>query len=394
MWIDAVDLLDVRAIHRCSIRLPRPGDDHLEYPNMTVLLGGNGVGKSTLLRAIGLATLVDTPQLDTALGDAARWPRTGADAPARAEVTMRPTDPGGSGRTVATGFTIAPGGGLDTWTTGDRSRALVVGYGADRAAGRLGEATGVAPQRMASLFGGDAVTIAGTTWLSRALSEDDGDLRETLVALLPPGITIGPVDATPDDLFASRGVPTPYDGLSDGVRSYLSWLVDLLHHLQQAAGDGNVRDVPAVALVDEIDQRMHAEWQQALVSRLGSVLPRVQFIATAHGALVAAGLRPENLLLLEQVFHGPGAGGMVVRRLREDVFGATADVALTSSYFQLTSPRSASFQQQLRRSAAAAADSDEAVADFMAALLSAEGLGPTAGRPTRDRPEHLRRRRP
>lgn len=394
MWVDSVRLVDTRAIRRCDVRLPRPGDRGVEHPGVTLLLGGHGVGKTTLLRAIAAATLPahdrPVPGLDD---DPGSWLRIGGEADTEVAVGLRshPLDP--PVRTAELGFTIARTGSATVVRspTPAPPELLVLGYGADRTApmARSGPPGG---SPLDSLFG---VAVLGPPdpGRLRAVLADEA-ARGLVTRLLPPDT--GLADEREDAPFTSRGLPATWSALSDGVRSYLSWLLDVLLRLWEAADGGRIDEVPAVVLVDELDQRMHPDWQQSVVDQLATTLPAVQLVATAHSPLVAAGLRPDNLLLVEP---DPGdglvdgvTGGMVVERLREDLYGATADTTLTSSYFQLTSPRPVGFQQELRGLAGDAADSDEAALAFVRRLRDANP--PPDRSPTRARPDRLRGRRP
>ncbi len=398
MWVEAVRLVDARAIRHCDVALPPADDDRLELPGVTLLLGGHGVGKTTLLRAIAAATTLarDLP-VPGLTDDPGSWRRIGGDDDTRVDVVLGSPDPTGHHDTVRLGFTIGrrEPATLQHRSSGDLDDVLVMGYGADRTGvGTDGSATppGVRPGPVDSLLGGTVLGPPDLDDLRRVVADDTG--RRLVERLLPPdtGLADGPTRDQP--MFTSRGLPAPWSALSDGVRSYLSWLLDVVVRLWEATGGHHVQAHPAVVLVDELDQRMHPDWQQSVLDRLATTLPAVQLVATAHSPLMAAGLRPDNLLLLEPDVDGPDGlgGGMVVERLREDLYGATADTTLTSAYFQLTSPRTVGFQRVLRGLADRAAESDEAALDFVRAL---RGTNPDPDRrPTRDRPEHLRRRRP
>ena len=94
-------------------------------------------------------------------------------------------------------------------------------------------------------------------------------------------------------LFEHDGVSVPYGLLSEGLRNHISWIGDLLYHLDSATpSDTPLEEMPGVVLVDEIDQRLHPRWQLAILSWLSSAFPMLQFIVTSHSPLLAGGLRP------------------------------------------------------------------------------------------------------
>ncbi len=58
MYVTRIDLHNVRGVHRADQSMLYPdqsGGDRLDLPNINVLLGLNGGGKSTVLKAIALA---------------------------------------------------------------------------------------------------------------------------------------------------------------------------------------------------------------------------------------------------------------------------------------------------------------------------------------------------
>jgi predicted ATPase len=155
----------------------------------------------------------------------------------------------------------------------------------------------------------------------------------------------------PDDqgrVLAQRGIPLAIEALSDGVKSFLAWMGDLLVRLDWM-GARRIVDVEGIVVVDEIDQRMHPRWQQIVLPRLASTFPSLQFICSAHSPLLASALQRENLILVEPDPQFPGEGATKASRLTtEDVFGRSADQVLESSYFGLASTRSEPFWEELR----------------------------------------------
>jgi hypothetical protein len=139
---------------------------------------------------------------------------------------------------------------------------------------------------------------------------------------------------------------------------------------------------------------MHPRWQQVVLQQLADGLPRLQFVCTAHSPLLAGSLRPENLTVLEPDFNAPGEGAMMASQFAEDIYGRTADGVLTSSYFNLSSSRSAEFQHDLRRLSDAAADTDQAAIDFIRTLATGSSEEDIHIRSELiKRPERFRRRR-
>jgi hypothetical protein len=179
-------------------------------------------------------------------------------------------------------------------------------------------------------------------------SRRQSEATDIVNALLPDDVEFLGERRREGVFFAQRGLPLPTGALSDGIRSFLAWLGDLLSRLEASAGDGPLGEVEGILLVDEIDQRMHPRWTQSILTRLSATLPALQVICTAHSPLIPGGLRRRNLALVEPDPELVDQGATVVRHLgTEEVYGRTADQVLLSSYFGMVSTRSDLFRSEL-----------------------------------------------
>jgi predicted ATP-binding protein involved in virulence len=94
--------------------------------------------------------------------------------------------------------------------------------------------------------------------------------------------------------------------LSDGFRVVLGLVMDLARRLAlantQIRIDGNIivnpLDLPAIALIDEVDLHLHPSWQQRILSDLARTFPGTQFIVTTHSPQVLSTIRRENIRVL------------------------------------------------------------------------------------------------
>lgn len=405
MYVERLFLNEFRAIASSDIEFTHPtspGSGSLELPNVNLLVGTNGGGKSTILKGIAAAVLGGQVDLLALTGESIlHWPRRGATGPCYARVTYRT----GAGVGPAAGsihedwVQIDPEGirhsrEWESSSTGDSVNAIpnLFGYGPQRLTSpelQPGEALD-APGRVANLFERRQELYAPEPWIP-----DIGEQTLTAInALMPPDTRLTGGMQGDEVEVENRGLRVSRTMLSDGAQSYMAWLFDLVFRLLEAGAAEDLSGVPATALIDEVDQRMHPRWQQIVLRRLSDGLPDVQFIGTAHSPLLAGGLRPENLTVLEPDHDAPGEGAMKASHFGEDVYGHTADGVLTSSYFSLPSSRSEDFRQQLRRLAEAAAEVDQEAVDFIRMLAAGAADGDIrVRRELVARPDRLRRRR-
>lgn len=97
-----------------------------------------------------------------------------------------------------------------------------------------------------------------------------------------------------------RGTKLDLSLLSDGERGLLAVLMDLTRRLSQANPniEDPAHDGQAIVLIDELDLHMHPRWQRQIVPLLTETFPNCQFITTTHSPQIISEVQPESLLLL------------------------------------------------------------------------------------------------
>lgn len=119
----------------------------------------------------------------------------------------------------------------------------------------------------------------------------------------------------------------PVDFLSDGVRNTLALVADLAHRcvrLNPHHGREAPRRCSGVVLIDELEMHLHPAWQQTIVGALRTAFPNLQFILTTHSPQVITTIPAECIRILhgEQVYAAPaGTEGAEASRVLESVFG-------------------------------------------------------------------------
>jgi predicted ATP-binding protein involved in virulence len=69
----------------------------------------------------------------------------------------------------------------------------------------------------------------------------------------------------------------------------------------------NPLDLPAIALIDEVDLHLHPSWQQHILTDLMQTFRNTQFIVTTHSAQVLSTVKRENIRVI-----GPDSSGKIV----------------------------------------------------------------------------------
>lgn len=92
--------------------------------------------------------------------------------------------------------------------------------------------------------------------------------------------------------------------LSDGYKNTLSMIADIAYRmavLNPWLLEDVLKKTPGIVLIDEIDLHLHPRWQQRIIEDLRSIFPNVQFIVSTHAPSVISSVKRENLLILDNM---------------------------------------------------------------------------------------------
>ena len=405
MYLDEIHIrnlrvfADARAAFQYPGRVRGKGGRVLDFPNLNLILGNNGAGKTSLLRAIALAALGPLAEkfspymLVRRAGGAKRTKAASAGDADRLQIdaTFQKTwqdrgqkKPDGQLAKLESSCAVARYGDEESVVpkaADDPDRAgaprsrwrpifeqnspafLTVGYGATRRVDTDANAATPAQkmkssplrhQRVQSVFTEGYTLVQLGHWLPQLKSRNPGRYKQVcdrINDVLPDGIEFtGRTDRAGEYLFAQGGALVPFAALSDGCRAFLGWVADLLYHICFGCPSGvKLVDNCGMVLVDEVDLHLHPDWQRIVLPRLAKTFPRLQFIVTTHSPIVVGTLQRENLWVCE-----PGENGSILTQKEAGVQGLNSDQILLTEYFGLKSSRAPAKEKELRRIAAAA----------------------------------------
>ena len=114
--------------------------------------------------------------------------------------------------------------------------------------------------------------------------------------------------------------------LSDGERGTLALVLDLTRRLAQANPDlaDPAAEAEAIVLIDEIELHLHPRWQRQIVHNLRKAFPRCQFIATTHSPQVIGEVEHERIQIIAdgQVYSPTHSLGVDSSRVLEEIMGS------------------------------------------------------------------------
>lgn len=361
-WLKEVELENIGPFEQLKLELDR---------NWNILLGDNGVGKSTILKAIAVGLCPKEAQ-----PYAARLIRTGQT---EASITLK-TD---QGETYLTRILGKPGGAevitqsrrpisAENWLALGFPPLRTVTWDRPRPYDEKERGTPL-PGDLLPLIRGDSDPRLDTLkqWLidldrllarekARQASASKGkagknryeQLRDELfqtIAEITPAMKIEFKEITDAKqiIVTTDDGQVPIEAVSQGTSSLIGWVGVLLQRFHEIYGqkDGaeegpqprSGASIPprvryALVLMDELDAHMHPKWQQLIVRTLKELFPNVQFVASTHSPLVVAGMNRREVHVVRRAGPDePQAGHVVVEWPKQKLKGLRADQILTGS---------------------------------------------------------------
>ncbi len=392
MYIDSITINNFRSFRKVKVELchkDRQWTDDLpqaKLPNINLLLGNNGLGKTTFLKAVALAAmgpavtdsgifpyrLVRREPEASGSKTTKKSPSDSSNQVAKIEANFRahPQDQV-SVAIVESAITVTRIGDIEQlrWAhsqdklwhpifSSSSDAFFMVGYGATRRvekrehvdASSRRQSSFARAQRIQSLFEESYSLLPLSSWLP-AYRTDNPGRHEQVVNLLNKLMGRGHYHFTGEIqdgeyVFDKNGLRVPFPALSDGYRAYLGWIGDLLYHVCMTCPSGTrLVDNHGIVMVDEIELHIHPKWQINVLPSLSRALPNIQFIVTSHSPLVVGSLEWMNILLMV-----PGSRqSSRPKRIREAIHGLDADQILLSEYFGMSSTRAAAKEHRLVR---------------------------------------------
>ncbi|GMU02252.1 AAA family ATPase [Corallococcus caeni] len=377
MYVKEVHLSNIRSIESLTWALP----DHQSGHGWHVIIGDNGAGKSSFLRAIALA-LVGPKEAIALRQDWNEWLRVSAlfaiahlklkwdeqydqfvdaappppnhvlsaelqlirikmgEQPAQAYLVNKPDN------SVQQSHVWGEGAGWFSASYGPFRRFA----GGDSEQAKLFESNPKLARHL-SVFGEAVALSECLEWLKllqfKKLEKDpEGDLLESLKQFinqpdfLPNEARLESISSKGVRFVDGNGCDIPVENLSDGYRAILSMTFELIRQLARAyggdklfaPGDSTTIVVPGVVLIDEIDAHLHPVWQRRVGRWFREHFPNIQFIVTTHSPLICQAATVGSVFRLPRPGTDEEAGMVTGVALDRLLYGNVLDAYSTGAF--------------------------------------------------------------
>lgn len=405
MYVDKLHIYNFKCFGKTVIPFQFPGregdqEELSRINNVNLILGDNGGGKSSVLRALAIAVLAPV-LLESGFVSYRLVKRPGGrESLLKVDGILSTSDLRKANRDQSEIELLAriksrhnssldqlhldhtPDSPLEQMIYDSESHAFfVVGYGATRrvetgdySPSALRKMRGDRYQRVAGLFEDHVPLRPIKDWFVPMPDVRKREAKRLINKILPEQISfsgrINPKEDQFDFTFNRRRMP--FSALSDGYRAFIGWIGDFIGHLSDVTPAGKrLTDIPGIVLVDEVDLHLHPSWQLSVVTDIANAFPKIQFVFTSHSALIASSVERQNIFLTDHDKQGQA----IVTQIEEHAFGRDIDNMLRSSYFGLNSTRPKSDVQKTEALMAKAVEGDpDAALEFLKQMSMGERI--------------------
>jgi predicted ATPase len=323
--------------------------NNLQNKKEIYFLGENGDGKTLLLQAILMILKyhfiqnTDTKKEETYVGKI-------LDIINESDLTLTATD------SYLNRYSIEKSAYLHEKSDNPKFIDSIFAYGVHRSRSNVSKKAEL--YGFGTLFSDDVYLRSPTEWLK--------DVERLDLKRISKGISLSNAISILEDLldknvkirieedviFEERGFPVKFDALSEGYKSVMTWVADLVSRL--ADNQPEVKPIKVngkmtfpyhgIVLVDEISLHLHPKWEYELVRKLRGWFPNIQFIMTTHSPVTVLGASEDAIFF--KVYKEKGV--TKVRPYEElQVGNMRADQILTSEFFGLEPTRPAYLQKYM-----------------------------------------------
>ncbi|WP_309607947.1 ATP-binding protein [Flavobacterium sp.] len=175
-------------------------------------------------------------------------------------------------------------------------------------------------------------------------------VKNILIDILPDvnDIRVKPINETNLKLLLEVQTSFGWVNLRDlsfGYQTLTALIVDIASKMmEQYQNSDNPLEEPVIILIDEIDLHLHPKWQRIVIDKLSENFPKAQFIATSHSPLIVQAAQDKGANIVVCRKEGDK---VIIDNNPDEVKGWRIDQILTSDLFEADSSRSIATQENI-----------------------------------------------
>ena len=346
-------LKNVRCYTSLELDFDFYNEEERSIRNRTIVLGNNGTGKTTILKAVALL-LSGSSALGELLGDPNNWIKhksksclikgileTALGEEREIELIINRNDK----LSKIISRNIESLNLLDQALEYTERNYLIIGYGIHRRIGGSGFENktsiyhSIRAENVATLFNSQSSLYPFESWLMDIdYQEGKSSLKKitkSLNKLIPDSKFHGIDKQRKKVLFKNKDGIIDFDQLSDGFQITVNWLGDLLYRISKSYSDySNPLQARFILLIDEIGLHLHPAWQRTIIQTITNLFPNAQIIATTHSPFIAQQSGKEELFTIIrgknkklELFHYENDPRklLIHQIIMSDIFGIATD---------------------------------------------------------------------
>ena len=103
-----------------------------------------------------------------------------------------------------------------------------------------------------------------------------------------------------DFVYAENDIAMPISFLSAGYQSCMWMIMDIAFRaLLLNPGTKDLSEISGIVLIDEVDKHLHPKWQWNVLNALQNTFPNIQFIITTHAPIVISSCKNATIIAID-----------------------------------------------------------------------------------------------
>jgi len=144
--------------------------------------------------------------------------------------------------------------------------------------------------------------------------------------------------------FTENNTELEFEQLSDGYRSILIWVSDLISRMSKTqTWVRELSEFTGVVLIDELDLFLHPKWAYKIMQKLRNWFPKIQFIISTHSPILIMGASSDAIFY--KVFKNK-AGKIHVSQPVRGISNLMANSIITSPLFDMEQAYSRAYDKE------------------------------------------------